>query len=62
MDNNSKRTSRVGGMKARIIVERVYSGNRDMEEIFRSVNEKNAVRNIRAMMDGRTARPDTESA
>ena len=51
-----------GGTKARIIVERVYNGTQDMEEIFRSVNEQNAIRNIRAMMENNTASDGTESA
>ena len=55
-------TSRHGGTKAKIIVERVYNGTLDMEEIFRSVNEQNAIRNIRAMMENNTASDGTESA
>lgn len=55
-------TSRRGGTKARIIVERVYNGTQDMEEVFRSINEQNAIRNIRAMMEYNTASDGTESA
>ena len=55
-------TSRRGGAKARIIVERVYNGTQNMEEIFRPVNEQNAIRNIRAMMKNNTTSDGTESA
>lgn len=55
-------TSRRGGAKTRVIVERVYNGTQDMEEVFRSINEQNAIRNIRAMMDNNTASDGTESA
>ena len=55
-------TSCHGGTKAKIIVERVYNGSQDMEEIFRPVNEQNAIRNIRAMMENNTASDGTESA
>ena len=59
---NKYSTSRRGGTKARIIVERVYNGTQDMEEVFRSINEQNAIRNIRAMMENNTASDGTESA
>ena len=55
-------TSRLGGTKTRVIVERVYNGTQDIEEIFRPVNEQNAIHNIRAMMENKTASDGTESA
>ena len=55
-------TSRRGGTKTRVIVERVYNGTQDIEEIFRPVNEQNAIHNIRAMMENKTASDGTESA
>ena len=54
--------SRRGGTKTRVIVERVYNGTQDIEEIFRPVNEQNAIHNIRAMMENKTASDGTESA
>lgn len=54
-------TSRRGG-KVRIIVERVYNGTRDMEEIFRPVNEMNTMHNIREMMQNAVSPDSTESA
>ena len=50
MDTKNNSTSRRGGSEARIIVERVYNGTQDMEEVFRTINEQNAIGNIRAMM------------
>ena len=55
-------TSRLGGTKTRVIVERVYNGTQDIEEIFRPVNEQNAIHNIRAMMENKMASDGTESA
>ena len=36
--NNDNSTSRRGGNKTRIIVERIYNGTQDMEEVFRTIN------------------------
>ena len=60
-NNNDNSASRRGGTKARIIVERVY-GTRDMEETFRPINEQNAVKNIRALMQDKVAQADTKTA
>ena len=62
MDKKSNSPSRRGGNKVRIIVERTYLGTMDMEEAFRTVNEDNAVRNIRAMMRDKLKCNDTETA
>lgn len=50
VEKKKNSTSRRGGTKTRIIVERVYNGTQDMEEAFRVINEQNAISNIRAMM------------
>ena len=60
-NNNDNSASRRGGTKARIIVERVY-GTRDMEEIFRPVNEMNTMNNIRVMMQDMASSDSTKSA
>lgn len=41
MVKNGKR-----GCVTKIIVERVYVGNRKMEDVFRPINEENTRRNI----------------
>ena len=58
--NNDNSTSRRGGNKTRIIVERIYNGTQDMEEAFRSINEQNAINNIRAMMRDKMKCDDTD--
>ena len=62
MDKTNNSTSRRGGTKTRIIVERVYKGTQDMEEAFRVINEQNAVSNIRAMMRDKMECDDTDMA
>ena len=62
MDKTNNSTSRRGGTKTRIIVERVYKGTQDMEEAFRVINEQNAVSNIRAMMQDKMKCDDTDMA
>ena len=60
--NNDNSTSRRGGNKTRIIVERIYNGTQDMEEVFRTINEQNAVNNIRDMMQDKMKCDDTDKA
>ena len=62
MDKKNNSTSRRGGNKTRIIVERVYNGTQDMEEVFRAINEQNAVNNIRAMMNDHIKQTDHQTA
>ncbi|MBQ4486401.1 MAG: hypothetical protein II936_05300 [Oscillospiraceae bacterium] len=62
MDKNNNSTSRRGGNKTRIIVERVYNGTQNMEEAFRVINEQNAVNNIRAMMNDQAKQTDHQTA
>ena len=60
VDKKNNSASRKGE-KVRIIVERVY-GTRDMEEIFRPVNEMNTMNNIRVMMQDMASSDSTKSA
>ena len=60
VDKKNNSTSRKGE-KVRIIVEHVY-GTQDMEETFRPINEQNAVKNIRALMQDKVAQADTKTA
>ena len=60
VDKKNNSASRKGE-KVRIIVEHVY-GTQDMEETFRPINEQNAVKNIRALMQDKVAQADTKTA
>ena len=62
MDKKNNSTSRRGGNKTRIIVERIYNGTQDMEEVFRTINEQNAVNNIRAVIQDKMKYDDTGKA
>ena len=62
MEKKNNSTSRRGGNKTRIIVERVYNGTQNMEEAFRVINEQNAVNNIRAMMNDQAKQTDHQTA
>lgn len=59
--NADNRTSRRGG-KVKIIIERVYNGTQELEDVFRPVNEMNTMHNIREMMQGAVSSDGTESA
>ncbi len=65
MDDNrniTRGTSRRGGSKTKIVIERIYLGKQDMEEAFRPINEDNAMRNIRALAQKANEHDSEQSA